>query len=383
MNNTQQIFDVVVVGAGPVGLFLGCRLQQLGLDFALLEKDEAPMQHSRSVGIHPPSLERLDAMRIADEFVRRGVRVHRGMAFGDGHRLGTVDFSGCPGPFNFVLTIPQYETEEILEKHLRANAPGCIRRGMNVEDFVEQDSIVRVTGRDTHGGPFTVQGRLVAGCDGKNSLLRSRSEIPFEAFQYGDTYVMGDFEDATEWGAEALIYLARDGLVESFPLPGRKRRWVIATETFQPRPELAGFCEVVKDRTGHELVDKNVTLSPFGVQKCIASTLYRGRIVLAGDAAHIMPPFGGQGMNVGWMDAWDLAGHLLSILRESQPAEIELSTYGRQARGRALRATSRAAFNMRAGGAVKFPGIRNAIAWLALHSPLSWFLSRLFTMRWL
>jgi 2-polyprenyl-6-methoxyphenol hydroxylase-like FAD-dependent oxidoreductase len=384
MIREHKIFDVVIVGAGPVALFLGCRLRQLGLDFVLLEKNESPRRHSRSIGIHPPSLERLEAMNLVDAFVGRGAQVRRGTLFGCGRRLGSVAFSRCPGPFNFVLTIPQYETEKILEEHLLATASGCIRRGMRVEDIVEQDSIVQLEGLDIRGEPFAVAGRFAAGCDGKHSVLRSKAGIPFESLPYENTYVMGDFEDTTGWDAEARIYLGRDGLVESFPLPGNKRRWVIGTQTFQARPELADFCAAVKIRAGYELAGlKSVMLSPFGVQKYIADTYYCGRIALVGDAAHGMPPFGGQGMNVGWMDAWSLADALSQVLRKGHSAEIELSEYSRHARRRALRATGRAVFNMRAGVPMKFPGMRNGMALFLLHSPFSWFLSRLITMRWL
>ena len=384
MNVGADMYDVVIVGAGPVALFLGGRLQQLGLSFVLLEKEEAPMRHSRSVGIHPPSLERLETLGLADEFVARGVQVRRGAAFGDGHRLGAVDFDRCASPFNFVLTIPQYETEAILERHLQSLAPGSVCRGMNVDAIVEKDSVVEVKGTDARGEPFAVLGRFAVGCDGKNSRVRSILCISFECQPCDNTYVMGDFEDATDWGPEARIYLARDGLVESFPLPENLRRWVIATATFHPRPEEGEFCSVVRSRTGCELAERrNVALSPFGVQRCIASTFHRGRIALAGDSAHVMPPFGGQGMNVGWMDAWDLADALLAVLREGRPAELALSSYSQNARRRAQRATVRAVFNMRAGGVVRFPGLRNAMARLALRSPFSWILSRLFTMRWL
>jgi 2-polyprenyl-6-methoxyphenol hydroxylase-like FAD-dependent oxidoreductase len=159
---------------------------------------------------------------------------------------------------------------------------------------------------------------------------------------------------------------------------------VLGTETFQSRPALADFCATVKARTGYELAgQKSVMLSPFGVQKYILKIFYRGRIALAGDSAHVMPPFGGQGMNVGWMDAWDLADALSRVIRKGHSAELLLSEYSRHARRRALRAISRAVFNMRAGGVVKFPRIRNGMVWLALHSPLSWFLARFFTARWL
>jgi 2-polyprenyl-6-methoxyphenol hydroxylase-like FAD-dependent oxidoreductase len=382
--SVNKIQDVVIVGGGPVGLFLACRLQQLGLECVVLEQAAAALRHSRSVGILPPSLERLETLHLSQPFIERGCKVARGVAYGGRRRLGTLDFSRCPGRFPFVLTLAQYASEQLLEAHLAARAPGCVRRGVQVEGFREQAAAVRVEARGPDGKPVNLEGRFLVACDGKRSHIRALAGLAYEGGPYAPTFTMGDFNDATGWPAEARIYLGRPGLLESFPLPGGKRRWVLGTENFQPDGSVDSFCKTVQARCGHSLAGPpDGALSPFGVQRYLASAFWRGRVALAGDAAHVMPPLGGQGMNTGWLNAWDLAETLVRVVRENRPHAAEFAAYDDQARRRAKAALRRAERNLKIGCAAGMPRLRDAGVWLALHTPLRWFLARIFTMRWL
>ncbi len=382
--STPPLHDVVIVGGGPVGLFLACRLRQLGLECVVLEQASAAPRQSRSIGILPPSLERLASMQLAQRFLDRGLQVARGVAFGGRRRLGTLAFSRCPGRFKFVLTLAQYEGERILEDHLTSVAPGCVRRGVQVESYQESASSVSVAARGPDGAPLTVAGRFLVACDGRHSRIREQAGLPYAGGPYPQSFMMGDFKDDTGWGAEARIFLGPPGLLESFPLPGGQRRWVIGTTTFHTQPTLAGFRKRVWDRCGQTLAGPpDGALSPFGVQRFLAASFWQGRLVLAGDAAHVMPPFGGQGMNTGWLNAWDLAEQLRRVLSGNKPYAPAFAAYSDRARRRARCAQRRADRNLRLGCAARFPRIRDASIWLALHTPLQWLLARIFTMRWL
>ena len=147
---------------------------------------------------------------------------------------------------------------------------------------------------------------------------------PFPGNAYPDTYLMGDFADSTELGADAGIYLTDVGLVESFPLPGGKRRWVAKTDTYLPAPTPEMLARLVLERLEHRLpTHTNTMLSAFGVQSYLAKTFVSGRILLAGDAAHVLSPIGGQGMNLGWLDAAAAAAALDEILnKQAEPDEV-------------------------------------------------------------
>lgn len=121
--------DVIVVGAGPVGLFLAARLAQRGVRPLVLERSEQRVRHSRAIGIHPPGLERLDDLGVARRIVEAGRRVMTGRAFSSRRCLGTLSFERlCPPPFNFVLTLQQDLTERILEERLAQLSPESLKR---------------------------------------------------------------------------------------------------------------------------------------------------------------------------------------------------------------------------------------------------------------
>ncbi|MFQ5505956.1 MAG: FAD-dependent oxidoreductase [Planctomycetota bacterium] len=370
--------EVAIVGAGPVGLFLGCCLQELDISCLLLEKNAGPLRHSRSIGIHPPCLELFARLGLAGEFLAQGVRIVGGRAFGEGRQLGFISFEGCPGPFNYVLALPQYETERILEEALPGGGRDCLLRGLRILGIAEGSDRVYVEGRDPAGRTLEVRCHYVVGCDGRSSQVRELAGIAFEGMPYPDTYVMGDFTDCTSSGNEAHIFLGRGGVVESFPLPGGIRRWVVRAEAARGEALLEDFHRKVFARTGHDLSgQENFMLNAFGIQRYLAAAFFSGRLVLAGDSAHVMSPIGGQGMNVGWMDAWDLAGTLFRILRLGASPQQALGSYGRRGRRRARR---RAAVYTTLGRRIRCPRLCLGLIRLLLQSPLEGFLARLFTM---
>lgn len=377
-----QLADILIVGGGPVGLLLGARLHQLGIACQVLEQREAPPDHSRAIGVHPPSLDLLEQVGVVDAFLARGLKVPGGVAVGDRRVLGRLSFEGLPGPYPFALALPQQETEMLLEQRLHQLAPGALRRGITVEQIKPGPESVEVLARDRQGGVLRLACRLLVGCDGKDSLVRKTAGIAYEGRPYPDAYVMGDFDDNTDFGPDARLFLGRRGIVESFPLPGRLRRWVVRLGAYQARPELVDFCRKVRQRTGHELSGVPChMLSPFGIQHYLARRFVSGRVLLAGDAAHVVSPIGGQGMNSGWMDARDLA-LALDLAQRGEISEQEaLGRYNGQARKRAGQVRRRAEFNTFMGRDTSLPTFRSAFIWAMLRTPAQELLARLFTMQ--
>ncbi|BBE21736.1 oxidoreductase [Arthrobacter sp. MN05-02] len=318
--------DVVVVGGGPVGLYTALLLRQAGLDAVVLERRTERSSHSRAIGIHPPALRALEAGGIADELRSRGVRIRDGVARSGGRHVGTVSFAALPGAEKYVLAVPQAVTEEILERRLEEDFPGTLRRGVAVVAAHDSGDRVRAVTR-VRGEDAVLQTRLIIAADGARSSLRDDAGIRAPARRYPDCYVMGDFEDSTGDGDDAVLYLEDGGIVESFPLPAGIRRWVVRVGCPVERPTAEGLTQLIRRRTGVDVdPGTNSMLSAFEVQSRLAERFVAGRTVLVGDAAHEVSPIGGQGMNLGWLDAVQLVPIITASLRGRAGG-------GREARG--------------------------------------------------
>ncbi|MEL7833788.1 NAD(P)/FAD-dependent oxidoreductase [Fodinibius sp. Rm-B-1B1-1] len=381
MNSPSQTYQVAIVGGGPVGLFLGLCLEQADISFIILEKRTAPKPGSRSLGIHPVSLELFDELGIANSFLNQGAKIEQGHAFANTKKLGTLSFDDCPNPFNFILAHPQNQTEHLLEQSLINRNPFCLRRDVEVTQITEQQDHVRILFQDG-GITSNIKTKFLVGCDGKNSLVRRQSNISYEGKQYPDTYIMGDSTDHTDFGNDAAIFLCDEGLIESFPLPDNNRRWVVKTSSYLPEVNPHDITDRVKHRIGTNFNETDFSmLSSFGVQKFIASPMAKNRIILCGDAAHVVSPIGGQGMNLGWLAAKDLANTLAHILQQDQSISNLLTLYQQRRTHAAQNAIRRAEINMWLGRQTSFPALRNSIVSIMLKKPFSNFMANIFTMR--
>jgi len=374
---SADVHDVIVVGGGPVGLLLGILLRQQGMDCVVLEKRDAATDLSQAIGIHPPGLQALAKAGVASELIHAGVRITVGSAYTGGHRLGTLFFGSLPLPYRFVLTVPQSSTEAVLEKRLAELAPDALVRGAEVTGWHEEPDRVVVT----HSASSTpLQAKLLVGCDGKDSLVRRLAGIDFHGGNHRHAFVMGDFYDYTGWGEEARVFVDGEGFIESFPLPAGLRRWVRMTEWYVSEPVEDSFVDNIRRRTGESLAGVRVSaLSSFRTQHLLATTFTKGRVALAGDAAHVMSPIGGQGMNVGWMDAVDLADAIVAIIRRRDTPDASFTAYNEGARERARRATERAYVNMLVGSTPLY-GLRNVALFITLLRPFESLLARRLTM---
>jgi 2-polyprenyl-6-methoxyphenol hydroxylase-like FAD-dependent oxidoreductase len=344
-------YEVIIVGAGPVGLLLGNLLGQRRIKTLVIEQEIKRKEGSRAIGITPSSLQILSSLNLACEFIRRGVKNSQAFIHGSKNMLGKVSFTALPAAFPFVLSIPQETVETILEDNLSKYITVALLRGekaLSAELTEDQTSIRVLNIIDNKEEDYTAGFLCV--CEGKNSILRNQLGIDFNGGRYGQTYLMADYVDKTSLSQETHFFFTRWGMAESFPLPGGKRRWNVMTPKYIENPP-PGFLEnIVQHRTGFHLNDSDRTSqSPFGVQHNLASVYYRKNVIFCGDAAHVMSPIGGLGMNTGFGDAEFCAEMLYRILVrwESKAAYFpKYQTYRKQAAKTALR---RAALLMRMG----------------------------------
>ncbi len=378
----KNVLDVVIVGAGPVGLFMGALLLQGGHHVRILERRISRSGRSRAIGIHPPALAELARAGVADELIAAGVLIRRGVAYSQRQKVATLAFDGDPA-YPFILAVPQAVTENILEKTVLALDPGAIIRGADVQEVVDDFRSVHIVAASSSGG-LEFRARLAVAADGAHSLIRQRVLPHLPSRSYPDSYIMGDFADTTGHGTDAVLFLEPAGIVESFPLPGSVRRWVVRLGAPDKGSTAAGLAELVGVRTGEVLdAGTNTMLSAFEVRSRLAKRMVHGRLVLLGDAAHEISPIGGQGMNLGWLDAAALAPIMANSFQGDDVGRI-LKNFEKSRRSAALRASRQAGLNMALGRPLA-PLVmlaRNKLFASALEFPaVAGLVERRFTMR--
>ncbi|MCX6500750.1 MAG: NAD(P)/FAD-dependent oxidoreductase [Arthrobacter sp.] len=344
--------DVVIIGGGPVGLFLAALLLQEGVDVTVLEQRTGPEPHSRAIGIHPPALEALARIGVSEDLVRLGVPIRHGVAISGGATLARMSFARVSQRFPFVLSLPQGSTEAVLAQRVHRLRPEALRRGVRVTGL-HDDGCRATVEACVDGRPVSYTARVVIGADGVRSVARAALGAPLRRRNYPDRYLMGDFADSTDFGPAAALFLAPDGIVESFPLPGTLRRWVVrlgpaGAAPYAEAPDAAWLAREVRRRTGIDVdAGTNSMLSGFGVRSRLVRRMVTGRCILIGDAAHEISPIGGQGMNLGWLDALALAPLVPAVVAGG--SSTDLPAFERNRRRQAVRAVRQSEINMALG----------------------------------
>ncbi|MFF1677108.1 FAD-dependent oxidoreductase [Streptomyces sp. NPDC058256] len=295
--------EVAVVGAGPAGLALAVTLAASGVDFVVLDKLTEGANTSRAAVVHARTLEVLDELGASEELIARGIQVTRFAVREGSRRLLTVPFEKLPTAHPYTLMVPQYETESVLLDRLRALG-GDVHRPYEVASVVQDEDGVTLTMSTGE----TLRAAYAVGADGMHSTVREAAGIGFTGSAYSESFVLADV--VMDWApgpSEVSLTFGTDGLAVVAPLPGGHYRVVATVDDAPPTPDLAFVQRLLDERApGQAKVTGIAWSSRFRVHHRVADRYRAGRLFLAGDAAHVHSPAGGQGMNTGIQDGYAL-----------------------------------------------------------------------------
>lgn len=255
----------------------------------IFEKSEGHVRPSLAIGITPPSLEILRTLGLDVELIQQGVFIDRVMVHGQTGLLGVCDFSKLEGAYRFVLSIPQHVVMKVLHQNLLKYPGASISYGTEVKALTQDASQVTVTVSGAQDDVVTC--RHMVACDGSRGRIREMLHIRSHGGSYGCHFIMADIPDHSCLDREAHLFFTADGAVESFPLPGNMRRWVVQTEAAVTDADATALMEIVQQRTGICVSPSGVTAtSSFSPRWMQSETYGDGRVFLCGDAAHVMSP---------------------------------------------------------------------------------------------
>jgi 2-polyprenyl-6-methoxyphenol hydroxylase-like FAD-dependent oxidoreductase len=334
--------EVLVVGAGPVGLTMACELARHGVRCRIVDRLPQPLPYCRAIGVTPRTLEVWDDMGIVREMIDAGIWIEglRSIIHGHPPNDSYLDFSDLPYS---ELGLPQYETERLLAHHLDRFGI-AVERGVALDDLRQTDESVTVRLARADGQGEEARFRYVIGCDGAHSAVRRALGIAFEGeafpmmFMLGDVHIAWDLPHGLALRALRLVENNAPDMFIAIPLPevGRYRVSMLAPPDLASPdggdhgiqselrgPDLAHLQSVADDLVpgGARLSDLRWS-SIFRISMRLAAHYRQGRAFIAGDAAHIHPPTGGQGMNTGIQDAYNLAWKLALVLQGAAPDSL-------------------------------------------------------------
>lgn len=325
--------QILVVGAGPVGLTMAAELARYGVGVRIVDKAASRTDKSKALVLWSRTLELLDRAACTGAFVVAGHKVDAANIMAGDRPIGHVGFADVDSLYRFALMLPQSETERLLEAHL-GGLGVSVERQVELAGFTDTGSSVTTALRHPDGREETLETEWLIGCDGAHSTVRHTLGLPFLGDTLQSDWILADLHLAGLQvpASELATYWHEDGVLVFFPIsPGRYRVIADLGRSEGPRPADPTLDQVqaVIDRRGPGglVVSDPVWLSGFRINERKVADYRTGRVFLAGDAAHVHSPAGGQGMNTGMQDAFNLAWKLALVCRGACPADTLLDSY--------------------------------------------------------
>lgn len=304
--------DVLIVGAGPTGLTAAASLAARGVAATVVDRQPAGANTSRAAVVNARSLEVLEGLDVARRLVKEGVQAPRFTIRDRARTLIPIDFSALPTAYPYSLMVPQSTTERLLLDRL-TELGGTVVRPKTLTAITQDDRGVTASFADGD----VMRARYAVGADGIRSVVREGAGIGFQGDVYDESFVLADVRLAGDAPHdEVILFWAKAGLTVVAPLPGGVHRIVAPVAEAPEEPSAQLVQQILDTRVGaaRMTVTDVVWGSRFRVHHRVADRYRAGRLLLAGDAAHVHSPAGGQGMNLGIQDAVALADALAAVL---------------------------------------------------------------------
>lgn len=324
--------EVLIVGAGPVGLMLGCELARRGVSHLIVESKGEREDFCKALGVSPRSMEIFDQLGLLDEIRRRGFHFSAMNIVVGGELVQHSPAQDASLPYGY-FGIAQPDTERVLERYWSSYA-NEVHRNCKITKVEQSESQVEASTEDGQ----TIRARYLVGCDGAHSTVRKQLGTPFEGDRYPMTFLLGDMK--IEWDRPhrdnwQFIQMENGELRNVVTLianPTGEGRYRVSTAVedgfkCEEHPSLEVLSQIVAPALPAEAKLSDLRWSSrYNISHRIAGFYRKARVFLAGDAAHIHPPIGGLGMNTGLQDAYNLGWKLAGVIKGSFSEKV-LDTY--------------------------------------------------------
>jgi 2-polyprenyl-6-methoxyphenol hydroxylase-like FAD-dependent oxidoreductase len=325
----------LVVGAGPVGLTMAAHLHRQGVACRLIDRSPTASDKSKALVLWSRTLEMLEDLGVVGDFLAAGMTLNAARIHGGSRLLVRVPFEIAGTAYAKPLMLAQNETERLLTEHLRRSGI-MVERPVELTGFADRGDHVDATLKHADGREEAVRCDWLLGCDGAHSTTRHTLGLQFTGEAEPNDWVLADCRIDGVPHDELSLFWHHKGVLAFFPFARDRCRVIADMGTAKgadrpPDPTLAEVQAIVDERgPGGVRLSEPHWLAGFRIHERKVADYRRGRVFLAGDAAHIHSPAGGQGMNTGMQDAWNLAWKLALVQSGAAPASPLLDSYSQE-----------------------------------------------------